>query len=213
MAGGVQTSTAAAGSVAACLETETYPCRPKQTRRPGPTQRTPPHPCPPLQVAVKVQRPGVLETVTIDLYIIRKIGIFLRRFPAVRHPRPWSSKGFGPRKAAARPRTASHHFALWAAGESTAARDSQRPAPHARPPPLPPRPNPQITTDFVALLDEWAARFFEELDYVREGENATRFAAQMAADLPQVGDGLAAALPAEDGRRGPPLPRVALRQG
>lgn len=38
----------------------------------------------------------------------------------------------------------------------------------------------------VALLDEWAARFFEELDYVREGENATRFAAQMAKDLPQV---------------------------
>jgi aarF domain-containing kinase len=30
-----------------------------------------------------VQRPGVLETVTIDLYIIRKIGMFMRRFPAV----------------------------------------------------------------------------------------------------------------------------------
>lgn len=45
---------------------------------------------------------------------------------------------------------------------------------------------PQITTDVVALLDEWAARFFEELDYVREGENATKFAAQMAKDLPQV---------------------------
>ena len=25
-----------------------------------------------------------------------------------------------------------------------------------------------IPTDFVALLDEWAARFFEELDYVHE---------------------------------------------
>ena len=44
----------------------------------------------------------------------------------------------------------------------------------------------QVTTDVVALLDEWAARFFEELDYVREGQNATRFAAQMAKDLPQV---------------------------
>jgi aarF domain-containing kinase len=43
-----------------------------------------------------------------------------------------------------------------------------------------------VTTDVVALLDEWAARFFEELDYVREGQNATRFAAQMAKDLPQV---------------------------
>jgi hypothetical protein len=43
--------------------------------------------------------------------------------------------------------------------------------------------------DIVALLDEWAARFFEELDYVREGENATRFAAQIKEDLPQVGRG------------------------
>lgn len=40
--------------------------------------------------------------------------------------------------------------------------------------------------DVVALLDEWAARFFEELDYVREGNNGTRFAASMAKDLPQV---------------------------
>jgi hypothetical protein len=44
----------------------------------------------------------------------------------------------------------------------------------------------QITTDVVALLDEWAARFFEELDYVKEGQNATIFAQQMARDLPQV---------------------------
>lgn len=35
------------------------------------------------QVAVKVQRPGVLETVTVDLYIIRQLGLFLRRFPAI----------------------------------------------------------------------------------------------------------------------------------
>ncbi|CAM6088773.1 unnamed protein product [Calypogeia fissa] len=76
-------------------------------------------------VAVKVQRPYVLETVTIDLFIIRKLGVALRRFP-------------------------------------------------------------QIATDVVGLVDEWAARFFEELDYVHEGENAMRFAAQMAVDLPQV---------------------------
>jgi predicted unusual protein kinase regulating ubiquinone biosynthesis (AarF/ABC1/UbiB family) len=47
--------------------------------------------------------------------------------------------------------------------------------------------NLQVTTDVVALLDEWAARFFDELDYVKEGQNATLFAQQMAADLPQVG--------------------------
>ncbi|PNH01026.1 hypothetical protein TSOC_013112, partial [Tetrabaena socialis] len=43
-----------------------------------------------------------------------------------------------------------------------------------------------ITTDIVALLDEWAARFFEELDYIHEGQNSERFAAQMKEDLPQV---------------------------
>jgi len=73
----------------------------------------------------QVQRPGVLETVTVDLYVLRKVGVFLRRFP-------------------------------------------------------------QIGTDTVGLLDEWAARFFEELDYVREGENATKFAEQFRYDLPQA---------------------------
>lgn len=77
------------------------------------------------EVAVKVQRPYVLETVTIDLFVLRNIAVWLRQFP-------------------------------------------------------------KIPTDFVALLDEWAARFFEELDYVREGANGTLFAQQMAADLPQV---------------------------
>ncbi|CAG9463191.1 unnamed protein product [Pedinophyceae sp. YPF-701] len=80
------------------------------------------------QVAVKVQRPYVLETVTIDLFIIRALGIGLRKwFP-----------------------------------EATK------------------------RTDVVALLDEWAARFFEELDYVNEGRNAERFAEEMKKDLPQV---------------------------
>ena len=38
----------------------------------------------------------------------------------------------------------------------------------------------------MGLLDEWAARFFEELDYVREGNNGIIFAKQMEKDLPQV---------------------------
>eukprot|EP01023_Acetabularia_acetabulum_P028063 TRINITY_DN26537_c0_g1_i1.p1 TRINITY_DN26537_c0_g1~~TRINITY_DN26537_c0_g1_i1.p1 ORF type:complete len:789 (-),score=150.48 TRINITY_DN26537_c0_g1_i1:420-2786(-) len=76
-------------------------------------------------VAVKVQRPYVLETVTVDLFIIRKIGMYMRKFP-------------------------------------------------------------QISVDVVGLLDEWAARFFDELDYVKEGKNGIKFAEQMAADLPQV---------------------------
>lgn len=77
------------------------------------------------QVAVKIQRPYVLETVTIDLFILRNIGLFLRQFE-------------------------------------------------------------QITTDVVALLDEWAARFFDELDYIKEGNSGNRFAATMRKDLPQV---------------------------
>ncbi|KAK3155643.1 hypothetical protein QOZ80_2BG0205850 [Eleusine coracana subsp. coracana] len=76
-------------------------------------------------VAVKVQRPFVLETVTIDLFIIRNLGLVLRRFP-------------------------------------------------------------QVSIDVVGLVDEWAARFFEELDYVNEGENGTYFAEVMKQDLPQV---------------------------
>ena len=46
----------------------------------------------------------------------------------------------------------------------------------------------QERVDIVGLLDEWAARFFEELDYVREGNNATRFAEEMRRDLPQARD-------------------------
>ena len=39
------------------------------------------------------------------------------------------------------------------------------------PPFLPPPPSsPQVQTDVVALLDEWAMRFFDELDYVKVSE-------------------------------------------
>lgn len=33
------------------------------------------------EVAVKVQRPFVLETVSLDLHLIRQIGLFVRNFP------------------------------------------------------------------------------------------------------------------------------------
>lgn len=79
------------------------------------------------QVAVKVQRPYVVETVTIDLFILRSTFLALNEL----------MQG-------------------------------------------------NVRTNFVGLLDEWAERFFEELDYIREGENATKFAEQMKDDLPQV---------------------------
>ncbi|MEM6836555.1 MAG: AarF/ABC1/UbiB kinase family protein [Cyanobacteria bacterium P01_C01_bin.120] len=67
-------------------------------------------------VAVKVQRPGLAQRITLDLYILRKL-------------------------------------AQWAT-------DSL----------------PQVRSDLVAIMDEFGARIFEEMDYTHEGENAIRFA-------------------------------------
>ena len=43
-----------------------------------------------------------------------------------------------------------------------------------------------MRTDFPALIDEWASRFFEELDYIKEGNNGIRFSKFMAKELPQA---------------------------
>lgn len=77
-------------------------------------------------VAVKVQRPAVLETVSLDLYLAREAGLLARNFPAL----------------------------------------VQR-------------------VDVVSLLDEFAHRFFQELDYIIECENGFRIADAMKV-LPMV---------------------------
>ncbi|KAL7470992.1 hypothetical protein ACHAXS_011280 [Conticribra weissflogii] len=77
-------------------------------------------------VAVKVQRPQVLETVSLDLYLARELGLFLRNFPAL----------------------------------------SDR-------------------LDAVALLDEFAYRFYQELDYNLECDNGIKMKEQMSV-LPDV---------------------------
>mmetsp|Transcript_24813 Transcript_24813/g.30487 ORF Transcript_24813/g.30487 Transcript_24813/m.30487 type:complete len:824 (+) Transcript_24813:110-2581(+) len=77
-------------------------------------------------VAVKVQRPGVLETVSLDLYLARQIGILARAIPGL----------------------------------------SDR-------------------LDAVALLDEFAYRFYQELDYNLECENGIKIKEQMSV-LPMV---------------------------
>lgn len=77
-------------------------------------------------VAVKTQRPGVLETVSLDLYLARELGLIARSFPAL----------------------------------------SDR-------------------LDAVALLDEFAFRFFQELDYNKECENGIRIKEEMKV-LPMV---------------------------
>ena len=77
-------------------------------------------------VAVKVQRPAVLETVSLDLFLVREIGLIARNFPAL----------------------------------------SDR-------------------LDAVALLDEFAFRFYQELDYNLECENGIRIKEDMKV-LPMV---------------------------
>ena len=77
-------------------------------------------------VAVKVQRPKVLETVSLDLFLARELGLFLRNFPAL----------------------------------------SDR-------------------LDAVALLDEFAFRFYQELDYNLECDNGIKMKEQMKV-LPDV---------------------------
>lgn len=77
-------------------------------------------------VAVKVQRPAVLETVSLDLYLAREIGLLARKVPAL----------------------------------------VQR-------------------LDPVALLDELASRFYQELDYKLECDNGLRIAEDMKC-LPMV---------------------------
>jgi aarF domain-containing kinase len=37
-----------------------------------------------------------------------------------------------------------------------------------------------VSTDWVGVIDEWAGRFFHELDYVREANTAKTFKLQMA---------------------------------
>ena len=77
-------------------------------------------------VAVKVQRPAVLETVSLDLYLARELGLLLRKFPALVE-----------------------------------------------------------RLDAVELLDEFAYRFYQELDYNLECENGLKIAKDMAV-LPMV---------------------------
>ena len=76
-------------------------------------------------VAVKVQRPAVLETVSLDLYLARELGLIVRTL------------------------------------------------------------QPNIRLDAVALLDEFAYRFYQELDYQLECENGLKIRQQMSV-LPMV---------------------------
>jgi predicted unusual protein kinase regulating ubiquinone biosynthesis (AarF/ABC1/UbiB family) len=76
-------------------------------------------------VAVKVQRPGLAEKITVDVYILRGLAAWaMRRFPSIR-------------------------------------------------------------SDLVGILDEFAGRIFEEMDYTQEGRNAERFE-QLYGYMPEI---------------------------
>lgn len=77
------------------------------------------------QVAVKVQRPGLAESITLDIFILRGLAA-------------WAQKTFK-----------------------------------------------VIRSDLVAILDEFAGRLFEEMDYTQEGQNAERFA-KLYGYLPEI---------------------------
>lgn len=83
-----------------------------------------------IEVAVKVQRPGVLSTASLDLYLIRSLGLAINVLSQV------------------------------------GLRDSRR-------------------TDLVALLDSFAVRFYEELDYEVECANGIEVAEHMKS-IPRV---------------------------
>jgi predicted unusual protein kinase regulating ubiquinone biosynthesis (AarF/ABC1/UbiB family) len=76
-------------------------------------------------VAIKVQRPGLAQRITLDLYILRQLAKF-----------------------------ATNNI-------------------------------PGIRSDLVAIMDEFGARIFEEMDYTHEGENAQRFA-DLYGHLPSI---------------------------
>ncbi len=76
-------------------------------------------------VAVKVQRPGLVEQISLDIYILR-------------------------------------HFLAWVKGRF-----------------------PQIRSDLVGILDEFATRLYEEMDYTQEGLNAEKFA-QLYGHIPDI---------------------------
>lgn len=77
------------------------------------------------EVAVKVQRPGLAQSIALDMYILRQLAIL-------------------------------------------AMRNVKR-----------------IRSDLVGIMDEFATRIFEEMDYTQEGRNAERFA-QLYGSLPEI---------------------------
>ena len=76
-------------------------------------------------VAVKVQRPGLRERITLDMYILRQLA-------------GWAKKNIK-----------------------------------------------RVRSDLVGIMDEFATRIFEEMDYIQEGNNAERFA-KLYGHLPDV---------------------------
>ncbi|GMH80608.1 hypothetical protein TL16_g08618 [Triparma laevis f. inornata] len=95
------------------------------------------------EVAVKIQRPGVLETVSLDLYLVRKFGQLLKTLNL--------NNGLDVVSLL-------DEFAFRFYDELDYLKEMEN--------------------DVVSLLDEFAFRFYDELDYLKEMENGDRIYAQ-----------------------------------
>jgi aarF domain-containing kinase len=118
------------------------------------------------EVAIKVQRPGVLEGVCLDLLLVRRAAGWITRY---RDGEATLPAGLG----------------FFAGGGGGAAAGNKSSAANAAPrgadgwgPSAPGGSGKR--TDWAALVDEWAARFLREMDYTQEAGNARRAALQLA---------------------------------
>jgi aarF domain-containing kinase len=107
------------------------------------------------EVAIKVQRPGVLEGVCLDLLLVRRAAAWITLWRDGDLP-AWVPGGGGAEPAGAAA------AAGGADGWGRAAGGSGR------------------RTDWAALVDGWASRFLREMDYTLEAGNARRAALQLA---------------------------------
>mmetsp|Transcript_1471 Transcript_1471/g.2229 ORF Transcript_1471/g.2229 Transcript_1471/m.2229 type:complete len:1126 (-) Transcript_1471:753-4130(-) len=79
-----------------------------------------------LEVAVKVQRPQIIDAIALDMYLMRKLAVYARK-------------------------------------------NIKR-----------------VRSDLPAIVDEFASRLFDELDYIQEGRNAVRFKGLYCEALPDI---------------------------
>jgi aarF domain-containing kinase len=111
------------------------------------------------EVAIKVQRPGVLEGVCLDLLLVRRAAGWITRYRDGELQLPFAGGGGGGAANSNNSNAPRRGADGW--GPAAPGGSGKR-------------------TDWAALVDEWAARFLREMDYTQEAGNARRAALQLA---------------------------------